>query len=128
MALNGVVFPLALYLLTLTLLTFTMRQFLLALTLKDLAFPGVPFMLAVQRLGRGMLHSLADSRERMARVTGAVGLAGGVLAIGWGLVRSPVALVQFCQAGEGVATRLATGMIRTYRRSALGLVHQFHNI
>lgn len=128
MALDGVVFALALHLLALALLTFTMRHFLLALTLKDLAFPGVPFVLAIQRLGRRMLHGLADAREGMARVTGAMGLAGWVLAICWGLVRSPVALVQFCQAGEGVATRLATGMIRTCGRSALWLVHWFHNI
>lgn len=113
MALDGVMFPLTLHLLALALLTVPMRQFLLALTLKDLPLSGVSFVFSVQGLGRCMLHSLADAGQGVTGVTGAMRLTGGVLAIARGLVGSPVTLVQFCQAGERVATRLATGVIRT---------------
>lgn len=96
-ALNRVVIALAFHLLAfhlfaLALLTLPVGHLFLALALKDLAFPGVPLALAVQRLGRCMLHGLADTRERM---TGTVRRALGVLSVGR-LVRSPVALAQFC--------------------------------
>lgn len=113
MALDRVVIALALHLLSLhllalTLFTLAVGHFLLALALENLPFPGVALALAVQSLGGCMLHSLTDTGKRVA---GAVGWAWGVLSVRRRLVRSPVALAQLCQSGEGVTTGLAAGVV-----------------
>lgn len=66
MALDRVVFALALHLLSihllaLTLFTIPVGHLFLALALNDLTLPGVPLALAVQRQGRRMLHGLANT-------------------------------------------------------------------
>lgn len=127
--LDRVVISLALHLLSLhlfalTLLTLPMGHFLLALALEDLALPGVPLTLAVQSLGRRMLHGLADAWKR---VSGGVGGACGMLSVGWRLVRSPVALAKFCQSGEGVSARL-TGRVVGTCSSACRLAFLFNRI
>lgn len=70
-ALDGVMIALALHLLTLNLLAFTLfpltvGHLILALALQDLALPRIPLALAVQCLGRRMLHGLADAGKRVA--------------------------------------------------------------
>lgn len=117
MALDGVVLllliPLALHLLAfhllpLPLLTFTVDMlFLLALALHHLPLSGVALTLAIE-LRRCMLHGLADSRQRVAGIVG-----GRMRTVRLGLVRGSVALAQFCQARERVATRLTAGMVGT---------------
>lgn len=57
-----------------------------------------------------MLHGLANTGEGM---TGGMRRARSVLSVARGLVRSPVALAQFGQAGERVATRLTSSMVGT---------------
>lgn len=83
-------------------LALTVNHLFLALALDDFALSGVPLALAVQ-LGRGVLHGLANSGERVA---GVVRWACGVLAVGRGLMLTSVGLAQFSQPGEGVASGL----------------------
>jgi hypothetical protein len=121
-ALNRVVLLLALLslpllklqLLALALFTFSMDHLLLSLSLDEFALPGVALALAVDGLRRGMLHSLSDGGER---VSGAVGRGRRVLSIGWGLMRAAVALAQLRQPREGVARRLARGVVRAWGKT-----------
>jgi hypothetical protein len=115
-ALDGVVlllFALALHLLAfhllpLPLLTLAVGMlFLLALTLHHLPLSGVALTLAIE-LRRRMLHSLADSRQGVAGIVG-----GRMRTVRLRLVRGSVALAQFCQARERVATRLTARVVGT---------------
>lgn len=117
MALNWMMMlllPLALKLLALQLLTFTLFSLsvnhlvLLTLSLDQLLLPGVSLAFSVDGVRGRMLHRLADARKRVPRI---VGRRRRVLAICRRLVRSSMALAQLCQPREGVTSRLARGMI-----------------
>lgn len=117
MALDRVVllFTLSLQLLSLDLFAFTLfalsvGHLLLALSLHQLAFSGVPLAFPVDGLGRGMLHRLPDTRERVTSImTG----SRRVLAVSGRLMRTSMALAQLRQSGKRVSARLIRRVIRT---------------
>lgn len=108
-------FTLSLQLLSLNLFAFALLalsvgHLLLALSLNQLAFSRVSLAFPVDGLGRGMLHGLPDTRER---VTSIMTRSRRVLAVSGRLMRTSMALAQLRQAGKRVSARLIRRVVRT---------------
>jgi hypothetical protein len=101
---------------TLAFALLTVGHLFLALALDNLPLSRIALTFAVELRGC-MLHGLANSRERM---TGTMRRTGGVLSVGWGLVRTSVGLAEFCQTGKRVTARL-TGVVGTCRSAKVSL-------